>query len=150
MKDKQREVLDIALDKLKKELESNFLSPDRVAVLTNTVEVLMNTSYLEEKVAALERQLAEQPVNIIVDSPSYIAGALNKVLGRENEDDLTEGPSEPLKQTQDDKPESRVFAKGNTQAIPDLFQNLPKENITKGIAPNSQCILSKGSDLDEC
>jgi len=62
MKDKQREVLDIALDKLKKELESYFLSPDRVAVLTNTVAVLMNTSYLEEKVAALERQLAEQPV----------------------------------------------------------------------------------------
>lgn len=72
MKDKQREVLDIALDKLKKELEINFLSPDRVAVLTNTVAVLMNTSYLEEKVAALERQLAEQP-DVIIKSDGGIA-----------------------------------------------------------------------------
>lgn len=110
MRDKRNEVLEVALDKLKRELEKEPLSPERVDALAYAIKILI--SPLDERVAALERQLAEQPIVVNINLASHTVGDLNKVLSRENESDLIEGPSEPLKQTQEDTPDSHAMAEG--------------------------------------
>lgn len=62
MTNKQKEVLDVALDKLKEELERGLMSsPERIGALTHTIKVLVDVDSLTERLAALERQLAGQP-----------------------------------------------------------------------------------------
>ncbi len=150
MTNKQKEVLDVALDKLKEELERGLMSsPERIGALAHTIKVLLNVDSLTERLAALERQLAGQPIAVNIDLPSNTVGDLNKVLNREIGNSLIEGPNEPLKQTQDDTPDSYVMAEGNYPIQPGTISNLEQITIETGKVPNSQCIASKGCDLDE-
>ena len=99
---------------------------------------------LEKKVAALERQLAEQ--HVILNLPSYTVGDLNEMLSRDN---LVGEPNEPLKQTQEDAPDSHAMAEGKYPIPHETFSNLEQITLETGNVPNSQCIASKGCDLDE-
>ena len=146
MSNKQKEVLEVALDKLKEELEKGRLtSPDKVETLTYVVKVLTKTSPLDERVAALERQLTGQPGSAFSD---YL---LKCVIHYQNQmsERSWDGPSEPLKQTQEDTPDSHAMAEGKYPIPPESFSNLEQITIKTGNVPNPQCILSKGSDPDQ-
>ena len=71
------------------ELERGLMSsPERIGALTHTIKVLVDVDSLAERLAALERQLAGQPIAVNIDLLSHTGSDLKKVLGRANGNDL--------------------------------------------------------------